>query len=482
MLSSIRKFSNSIFAKIFLFIVAIPFVFWGMGDLFRVGNQNTIFKIGKDKVSKQEFIEFININFSQDLILNDSTIDKLLANFIGEKLIEKEIESFKIVVSDESLGKIIKNQDLFKRDNIFSRTEYEKFLVNNNLSASYFEKNLTKRENKKQMLDFISSGITSSNFLANINFNKTNQERKLRLLNIDDIFANDMSISEKDINNYFQKNKEKFEEVYKSIKFIELNSKNLIGDDEFTDLFFKKIDEIDDLIVEGKDFDYIKNNFNLPNVKNIILNEKGKTKNSEIIKDFPKNLTNNVFNLNEEESISLIESENKYFLIELTKTETIYKKINSESVRKDIKKSIKKKFKREKIFELISKINSNTFNLSEFKKLSNEKKIPIKKITVNNINDNTSLKKELVNQIYQFPKKKVVIVSDINLDETYLIYIDEIKNVQIDENSDEYEKYSNLSKTEIINSIYSTYDRYLKNKYEVKINYNALDSVKNNIK
>ena len=76
----------------------------------------------------------------------------------------------------------------------------------------------------------------------------------------------------------------------------------------------------------------------------------------------------------------------------------------------------------------------------------------------------------------------MVIVSDINLDETYLIYIDEIKNVLIDENSDEYEKYSNLSKTEIINSIYSTYDRYLKNKYEVKINYNALDSVKNNIK
>ena len=51
MLGSIRKFSSSIFAKVFLFIVAIPFVFWGMGDVFRSGNQNTIVKIGNEKIS-----------------------------------------------------------------------------------------------------------------------------------------------------------------------------------------------------------------------------------------------------------------------------------------------------------------------------------------------------------------------------------------------------------------------------------------------
>ena len=51
MLGSFRKFSNSITAKIFLFIVAIPFIFWGMGDLFSGGKQNTIATISKDKIS-----------------------------------------------------------------------------------------------------------------------------------------------------------------------------------------------------------------------------------------------------------------------------------------------------------------------------------------------------------------------------------------------------------------------------------------------
>ena len=59
MLGTLRKFSSSILAKIFLLIVAIPFVFWGMGDLFSVGNKNTIVKIGKEKISINEFINYI---------------------------------------------------------------------------------------------------------------------------------------------------------------------------------------------------------------------------------------------------------------------------------------------------------------------------------------------------------------------------------------------------------------------------------------
>ena len=61
MLSRIRNFSNTIYAKVFLFIVAIPFVFWGMGDLFSVGNKNTIVKISNEKISAQDFMNFINV-------------------------------------------------------------------------------------------------------------------------------------------------------------------------------------------------------------------------------------------------------------------------------------------------------------------------------------------------------------------------------------------------------------------------------------
>ena len=96
MLSSIRKFSNTIFAKIFLFIVAIPFVFWGMGNLFSSGNQNTIVKINNKKIQTSEFINFIGRYSSSNEPVNKNQLDSLLSNFIGNKLILEEVKNYNI--------------------------------------------------------------------------------------------------------------------------------------------------------------------------------------------------------------------------------------------------------------------------------------------------------------------------------------------------------------------------------------------------
>ena len=77
MLGSIRKFSSSIYAKVFLVIVAIPFIFWGMGPVFQGGKQNTIAEIGKNKISTTEFINYINSKSTENMILDDRTIEKL---------------------------------------------------------------------------------------------------------------------------------------------------------------------------------------------------------------------------------------------------------------------------------------------------------------------------------------------------------------------------------------------------------------------
>ena len=140
MLSSLRKFSSSIYAKIFLGIVAIPFVFWGMGDVFSGGNQNTIVKIDKKNIPTSEFINFIKYSANTNNI-DENYIKKILYTFIGEKLITQEINNLDIKISDKSLSKIIKNEKTFKRNNQFSRIEYEKFLLKNNMNAVSFERN-----------------------------------------------------------------------------------------------------------------------------------------------------------------------------------------------------------------------------------------------------------------------------------------------------------------------------------------------------
>ena len=66
MLNSIKKYSKTFFFKVLVGIIILPFLFWGMGDVFSGGSQNVVVKIDSKKVSTQEFINYLKV-----LNLND---------------------------------------------------------------------------------------------------------------------------------------------------------------------------------------------------------------------------------------------------------------------------------------------------------------------------------------------------------------------------------------------------------------------------
>ena len=480
MLSSIRKFSSSIYAKIFLFVVAVPFIFWGMGPLFTGGNLNTIVKINDEKISTQEFTNFLKNNMTNKEPLEDDLIDRLLSSFIGEKLLIEEMNNFDIHVSENSLGSIIRNEKIFKKNNQFSRTEYEKFLIKNRLYAVIFEANILQQEKKKQLFDFIGGGIAPSKSMVNIIYDKINQKRNIQAINLNDIINKKLKFSEDEIKLFFDQNRDKFKDIYKSIKFIELNSKNLTENNEISDLFFQKIDEIDDLIVGGENLDSILNKYNLGAATITTFKELDMENNSKEINKFPLRLIKNVFAINETEPTILIADKDKYFVVEVIKTENIQRNINDKSVRKDILENLEIQTRAKFVSKIIEKINKNNFKKSDFDRLSYEENVTIKKIRLENQNDNKILKKELISQIYAFPEKKIIVIADIGLRESFLIYIDKIESVRVDQGSENYKKYFNLSKIQIAGNLYNTYDSYLKYKYKININQKALDNIKNN--
>jgi len=477
MLGSFRKFSGSIYAKILLGIIIVPFVFWGMGSTITGGSKNVVVVIDKEKYSTQHFGNFIRRTALKKVEAND--IEGFLFAFISEKLIEKEIEHFGIKLSNNSLTRLIKHQEHFKRENKFSRTEYEKFLIKNNVTAINFESILSKEEKKKQLLDFIGGGVSPSKFLVNISYDKINQKRAIELISLDEVFEKQLNFSDDQVKIYFENNKDKYTKVYKSVKLLELSPKKLVDNNELNDLFFKKIDEIDDLIFGGEKLNYIIQKFHLEKPNSFTINELGKDINSKMNKKITKDLIEKIFNIEEIEPTVLIEDKDKYFIVELVKTESIQKDYGDDLIKKEILLDLSKKTKRKLITEIVGKINKNNFNKYDFDKLSKSENVNIKKISLNNQNDDKILKKEIVKQIYTFPKKKVIIVNDIGLSENFLIYIGEIKNVTIDESSEEYQTYFNLSKNQIVNELYNTYENYIQKKYKIDINYQALDVIKN---
>ena len=111
-------------------------------------------------------------------------------------------------------------------------------------------------------------------------------------------------------------------------------------------------------------------------------------------------------------------------------------------------------------------LKDTIFYIPEAKQTIREQKAKIE-----NRNDESTFKKDLVNQIYSFPEKKVILVADTTFVETYLIYIDKIENSVVKKNSNDYEQYLNLSKSKLTNLLFNTYDQYLKTKHKIKIYY-----------
>ena len=476
MLGPIRKFSTSIYAKVLLIIIIIPFIFWGMGGAFKGGNKNVIVKIDNDKYSLQEFTNFIQFTAKEKIVPNQ--IDTFLSNFIGQKLIEKEVQEYGISLSNSSLGKLIKHQKEFKRDNKFSRTEYEKFLIKNNITAVNFESILLKEEIKKQLIDLIGGGIIPSSFIVDIAYDKFNQKRNIKLINLNDFFNKKFSFSDKEIQNYFEENKNKFIEFYKYINVYEITPKKIISSDDFNDLFYKKIDEIDDLLINDEDLDYIVKEYNLSEPNLFILNESGIDKNTKKNNNIPKNIISKISNLNDIDRSMLVEDQNKYFIAGFSKIETIERKFEETSVKNEIISDLKNKTKRKFLSEMISNINTNSFGKKEFDQFSKNENVKIQIINLQSVNDKSILKENIVAQIYRYPTKSTIIVNDIGLVENYLIYIDNVIQAKVKNNTDEYKKYSDLAKIQMRSSLYNTYDIYLRDKYKIDINYQSLQVLK----
>ena len=144
MISSFRNFAKTKFAGLLVFIMIIPFVFWGMGSMFSSGNTNTVAKIDKKNISTQEFIDYLNRSgIPQETIrenLNNNIIEELLSGLVSTTLLELEVKDYHLIISEKTLLKKIKTNKNFHDENgNFQRIKYEKFLLENNQSAPQFE-------------------------------------------------------------------------------------------------------------------------------------------------------------------------------------------------------------------------------------------------------------------------------------------------------------------------------------------------------
>jgi len=271
MISSFRNFAKTKFAGLLVFIMIVPFVFWGMGSMFSSGNTNNVAKINKENISTQEFIDYLNKSgIPQKTIrenLNNNIIEELLSGLISTTLLELEIKDYHLIISENTLLKKIKSNKNFHDENgNFQRIKYEKFLLENNQSAPQFELRLKGRELQKSLFDYIGAGSVSPSFLVNKLYEEENKKLKIDYINLKPFYKKKEDITENDLEEFLSDNKDQLKVEYVDFNYVVINPKNLIGVDEFNQTFFDKIDQLEIDISNEVDFQTIVSSLNIKSV------------------------------------------------------------------------------------------------------------------------------------------------------------------------------------------------------------------------
>ena len=206
MLSSLRKFSETVMAKIFIALIALSFVFWGINDFYRSDYNGTIAEIDDDEISFSEFAnEFNKIIRNNNIQSQKIAIEKnihilAISNIISEKLLKLHAKNLGIMIDDTVIAIEIKNSNEFKDKEVFSRTKYEKFLLEKNINSKILEEQINKNLKQKIIINSISGYIPN---------NKKNSEialsNKINILYEDFLRKKyQIIINEKQLNSYLK--------------------------------------------------------------------------------------------------------------------------------------------------------------------------------------------------------------------------------------------------------------------------------------
>ena len=206
MLSSLRKFSETVMAKIFIALIALSFVLWGINDFYRSDYNGIIAEIDGDEISFSEFAnEFNKIIRNNNIQSQKIAIEKnihilAISNIISEKLLKLHAKNLGIMIDDTVIAIEIKNSNEFKDKEVFSRTKYEKFLLEKNINSKILEEQINKNLKQKIIINSISGYIPN---------NKKNSEiilsNKINILYEDFLRKKyQIIINEKQLNSYLK--------------------------------------------------------------------------------------------------------------------------------------------------------------------------------------------------------------------------------------------------------------------------------------
>lgn len=220
-LGLMRKHARSWLIKVIMFIIILVFVLY-FGYSFRAQRGLRIAKVNGDVITRAEYQneynrlyetfrkvygEAWNPKIAKTLNLKRLALD----NLVDQRLMAQEAKRLGINVNAKEIQEIIMKYPAFQINGVFDIRLYKRLLRDNRMSPEEFEDGIAKQIMSNKLKEFILSfmGVTDQEALDYYIY-KNEQIKISFVLFKPDMFKSKIKVTEKMIEEFFQKNKEKY--------------------------------------------------------------------------------------------------------------------------------------------------------------------------------------------------------------------------------------------------------------------------------
>ncbi len=222
MLRLLRNKAQSTFIQIIVVIIALVFIFWGVGANMN-GSREAALLINDEEVSFQEFQRAYDRAYERFSDQFGGNVPKGLAESLGIKqqvinqliqtsLLRQGAKQMGIIVSSEEIQVIIKEMVQFQENGTFNLDQYKTVLASNRLAPSKFEASMRYDKLSETAAREIGNFITvATDFEVQEIFNQNNKEVSLNYLKISpSAFSDKIEVNDKILSDWLETVKEQY--------------------------------------------------------------------------------------------------------------------------------------------------------------------------------------------------------------------------------------------------------------------------------
>jgi len=242
MLQQIRDRAQGWFAYAIVILISIPFALWGIQEYVGGGTDPVVAKVGSVEITQRSMESSLN-NYRANLrqqfggkipeFFNDDMLrQQVLNEMIQEALLTQQVGNLNIRAGDDMVRQQIRSMQVFQRDGVFDKDEYERVMRSQGRNINAFTENLRMSLGT----ELLTGAISTSAFVTDAEIDalifRKNQQRVVSWLMIDaDSYKDQVEIGDSDIETYYNENKQNFRRPERvKLEYVELNHAALSAD------------------------------------------------------------------------------------------------------------------------------------------------------------------------------------------------------------------------------------------------------------